>query len=68
MTVLRLDPVSSARRGLSCPDHIIAAFEPGLSPGQRRLLFAAAVTRLALPLAGPKLQPVMAPGTIVPPS
>lgn len=45
----------------------IAAFEPGLSVAQRRLLFAAAVARLRLPLAGAEKQPVAAPQTILPP-
>jgi hypothetical protein len=46
----------------------IAAFEPGLSLPQRRLLFAGAVARLRLPLAGTEKQPVAAPRTIIPPA
>lgn len=47
-------------------EYDIAAFEPGLSPLQRNLLFAGAVARLQLPLAGPETQPIFAPQTLVP--
>jgi hypothetical protein len=47
-------------------EYDLAAFEPGLSPGQRQLLFAAAVFRFDLPLAGPEMQPIFAPQTIIP--
>lgn len=43
----------------------LAAFEPGLAPAQRRLLFRAACSRLGLPVVGPELQPVDAPKTIL---
>lgn len=46
-------------------EYEIAAFEPGLSAAQRRLLFAGAVVRLELPLAGPERQPLQLPGTFV---
>jgi hypothetical protein len=46
-------------------EYDIAAFEPGLSPAQRNLLFAGAVARLQLQLAGPEMQPEYAPQTLV---
>jgi hypothetical protein len=38
-------------------DYNVAVFQPGLSPEQRRLLFAAALQKLGLPLPGGELQP-----------
>ncbi len=41
----------------SIDDYFVAVFEPGLSPGQRRLLFDAAIESMKLPLPGGELQP-----------
>jgi hypothetical protein len=38
-------------------EYRIAVFEPGLSPEQRRVLFASAIEKLALPLPGGAAQP-----------
>ena len=38
-------------------DYATAVFQPGLSPEQRRLLFGAALGKLALPLPGGEFQP-----------
>ncbi len=38
-------------------DYDTAVFEPGLSPGQRRLLYAAALQKLELPIPGGSRQP-----------
>ena len=38
-------------------DYATAVFQPGLSPEQRRLLFGAALKKLALPLPGGEFQP-----------
>lgn len=46
-------------------EYDIAAFEPGLSPRQRLLLFAAAVAALDLPLPAPERQPVEKPETVI---
>jgi len=42
-----------------------AVLEPGLSPEQRRLLFAEAVERMGLPLPGAEPQPRRLPGTLL---
>lgn len=38
-------------------DYDLAVFEPGLSPGQRRLLYASALQKLDLPIPGGSRQP-----------
>jgi hypothetical protein len=43
---------------VAASNYTVAVFEPGLSPGQRRLLFDLAVDQLDLPLPGGDLQPV----------
>ncbi len=40
-------------------DYRVAVFQPGLSPGQRRLLFDSVVERLELPLPRGEFQPVV---------
>lgn len=60
-----IDAALQAARRAAVPDEKAAAFqeyrlavlEPGLSPGQRRLLFAAALEKLELPLPAGQLQP-----------
>lgn len=42
-----------------------AVLEPGLSPEQRRLLYAAAIERMELPLPGAELQAYRIPGTLL---
>lgn len=46
-------------------DYETAVLEPGLAPAQRRLLFAAAIERLALPLPGAEFQAASMPGTLL---
>lgn len=47
-------------------EYDIAAFEPGLSPLQRQLLFTGAVARLDLPLGSPERQQTFEPAMVVP--
>jgi hypothetical protein len=48
--------------GGAMDDYFAATMEPGLSPGQRRLLFDGTVEQLNLPLPEGELQPVARPG------
>jgi hypothetical protein len=55
----KFDPFSGLqrRRAPAFSEFDVAAFEPGLSPTQRRLLFKAAWPQLELPLIGPERPP-----------
>jgi hypothetical protein len=59
------DFLASIQRKQSTYDTWAAAFEPGLSPEQRRLLYDGAIVMLGLPLPGPEKQPTSLPGTIL---
>lgn len=45
-------------------DYDLAVLEPGFSPAQRRVLFAAAIARLRVELTPPERQPYEAPATL----
>jgi hypothetical protein len=46
-------------------DYDLAVLEPGLSPAQRRLVFAAAIARLRQVMLPPEKQPTKPPGTLL---
>jgi hypothetical protein len=54
------------RREEAAFEYHTAVLEPALSPPQRRLLFAGAQRRMALPLPGGEPYPAALPGTLIP--
>lgn len=61
-----LEFVGRHRQEQAAYEFDLAAFEPGLSPAQRRLLFAGAVVRLDLPFGGTEFQPTVLPKPFLP--